>query len=390
MKYGKKFLGILLALVMCLGVLYPASVQAADVCFTAIDESVLKLTNEGMPVWYGGVLYAPYTTFNELDNGISKWSIQVSYSKTDNKVTVFDTRRFLEFDLKTGTCWDDLTGIAYSGGAIVRGGRPYLPVAVVCEHFGMTYSYREIDQGSLLRIMTDKVVIPDGRFADAAENVLNHRLKEYNQSQSGSTPAAPTTPTTGTTTPQTPVQPTPPENDQNVDTYLAFRCEDGEYMEAVLNILDNMRSKAMFFLTEELVESRSDLVMRILGSGNSVGLLAVGESAQESRELLAAGGQALAEQVFFAANAAFVPGEFREELEQEGWICWRSTLDLSPEDNSGANYFARRVLTQLGNRTRDTYLTLNVSANTVRILPTLLKNLDENGFELELPLETKL
>ena len=82
MKYGKKFLGILLALVMCLSVLCPASVQAADICFTAIDESVLKLTNESMPVWSGGVLYAPYTTFNELDNGISKWGIQPGVAAT--------------------------------------------------------------------------------------------------------------------------------------------------------------------------------------------------------------------------------------------------------------------------------------------------------------------
>ena len=384
MKYGKKFLGILLVLVMCLSVLTPTSVQAADICFTAIDESVLKLTNESMPVWSGGVLYAPYTTFNEIDNGISKWGIQVSYSKTTNKVTVFDTRRFLEFDLKTGTCWDDLTGIAYSGGAIVRGGRPYLPVGIVCEHFGMTYSYREIEQGSLLRIMTEKAVIADSRFLDAADNVLNHRLKEYNQSQAG------TTPSTGTTTPQNPNQNLPPESDQNVDTYLAFRCEDGEYLEAVLSLMDSMREKGMFFLTRELIETRGDLVMRILGSGNSVGILARADSAEETRALLNESRQALAQQVFFTTNVAHVPADFREELEQEGWICWNSTLDLTPEDNSGANYFARRTLTQLGNRTRDTYLSVNISANTVRILPTLLRSLDEKGFELELPLETRL
>ena len=384
MKYGKKFLGILLALVMCLSVLCPASVQAADICFTAIDESVLKLTNESMPVWSGGVLYAPYTTFNELDNGISKWGIQVSYSKNSNKVTVFDTRRFLEFDLKTGTCWDDLTGIAYSGGAIIRGGRPYLPVGIVCEHFDMTYSYREIEQGSLLRIMTDKAVIADSRFPDAADNVLDHRLREYNQTQSGGNPSG------GTAIPQNPSQNVPPENDQNVNTYLAFRCDDSEHLEAVLNIMDAMREKGMFFLTQELIETRSDLVMRILGSGNSVGILAQGESGEQIRMLLEQGRKALAEQVFFSTNVAFVPKEFREELEQEGWICWNSTLDLTAEDNSGSNYFARQTLTKLGNRTRDTYLSLNGSNNTVRILPTLLRNLDEKGFELELPLETRL
>lgn len=384
MKYGKKFLGAVLILAVCLSVLLPLPVRAADICFTAIDESVLKLTNESMPVWSGGVLYAPYTTFNESDNGISKWGIQTSYSKTGNKVTVFDTRRFLEFDLKTGTCWDDLTGIAYSGGAIVRGGRPYLPVGIVCEHFGLTYSYREIEQGSLLRIKTNKAVIPDSRFPDAADNVLNHRLKEYNQSQAGSTP------TTGTPVPQTPGQKPPVENDQSVNTYLAFRCEDAEHLEAVLLVMDGMREKGMFFLERELIETRSDLVMRLLGSGHSVGLLAWGESIEQVRSALEQGRSALAGQVFCATTVAFVDKQFREELEQDGWICWNSTLDLTPEDSAGANYFARRTLNQLGKRTRDTYLSLDVSANTVRVLSTLLRSLDEKGFKLELPLETKL
>lgn len=384
MKHGKKFLAAFLTLALCLTVLVPIPAEAADVCFTAIDDSVLKLTNENMPIWSGGVLYAPYTTFNEADNGIRNWNIQVSYSKNGNRVTVFDTRRFLEFDLRTGTCWDDLTGIAYSGGAVVRGGQPYLPVGIVCEHFDLSYSYREINQGDLLRIKTDEVVIQDRDFPDAAENVLNHRLREYNQSQ----PGVSSTSTPGGT--QQPSQNTKPENEQSVDTYLAFRCKDAEHLETVLNVLDGMREKGMFFLTRELIEGRSDLVLRILGSGNGVGLLAETDSIEQTRALLAAGERALAEQVFARATAVLVEKDLRGELEAEGWVCWNSTLDLTPDSASGANYFSNRVLNQLGNRTRDTYLTLDVSADTVRVLLTLLHRLEEEGFELELPLETKI
>lgn len=384
MKHGKKFLAAFLTLALCLSVLVPIPVRAADVCFTAIDDSVLKLTNENMPVWSGGILYAPYTTFNEADNGVRNWKIQVSYSRNSNKVTVFDTRRFLEFDLKSGSCWDELTGIAYSGGAIVRGGRPYLPVAIVCEHFELTYSYREIEQGALLRIKTEDVVIPDSRFPEAANNVLNLRLRDYNQSQpGGGTTATPS----GS---QKPSQDPTPENEQSVNTYLAFRCEDAEHLETVLTALDGVREKAMFFLTQELIETRSDLVMRILGSGSSVGLLAEAESIEQTRALLEAGNRALAEQVFARATAVLAAKEFRDPLEEEGWICWNSTLDMSPGSSSGANYFSNRVLNQLGNRTRDTYLTLDVSLDTARVLLTLLRRLEGEGFELELPLETRL
>jgi len=384
MKHGKKLLAAMLTLVLCLSVLVPMPVRAADVFFTAVDDTVMKLTNENMPIWSGGVLYAPYTTFNESDNGIRNWDIQVSYSKTGNRVTVFDTRRFLEFDLKTGTCWDDLTGIAYSGGAIVRGERPYLPVEIVCEHFGLTYSYREIEQGSLLRIKTDDVVIPDSRFAEAADNVLDLRLREYNQSQPGN--AAAFNPGTA----QQPGQPVQPENEQSVKTYLAFRCVDGEHLETVLAILDGMREKGMFFLTRELIETRGDLVLRILGSGSSVGLLAEAGTIEETRELLDVGSRALAEQVFARTTVVLAGQDFHAQLEEEGWVCWNSTLDLTPGDTVGANYFASRMLSRLGSRTRDTYLTMDLGADTARVLPVLMRRLDEEGFKLELPLETKI
>ncbi len=384
MKQGKKLLAVFLALALSLSVISAIPAQAAEVCFTAIDDSVLKLTNENMPIWSGGVLYAPYTTFNETDNGMSNWNIQVSYSKNNNKVTVFDTRRFLEFDLKTGTSWDDLSGVAYSGGAIVRGGRPYLPVGIVCDHFDMSYSYREIDQGALLRIKTEHVVITDRDFPDAAENVLNLRLREYNQSQPGWTPPA------APDNPQQPDQNPPPEHEHSVDTYIAFRCEDAERLEEILVIMEAMGKKGMYFLTDSAIRQRSDLVLRILGSGNSVGLLAPGEDMEQTRVLLSAGSEELAEQVFARTTVALVDKELREKVEQEGWVCWNSTLELTPTSTSGANYFSRRTITQLGNRTRDTYLTLDVSVDTVRILPTLLLRLDEEGFELGLPLETRL
>ena len=384
MRHGKQFLAAFLTLVLSLTVLCSVPVGAARVTFTAIDESVLKLTNENMPIWSAGVLYAPYTTFDEGSNGIANWEIQTSYSKSTGRITVFDTSRFLSFDLNTGVCWDELSGVAYSGGAIVRGGRPYLPVGIVCAHFGMSYSYREIEQGDLLRIKTDEAVISDSRFPDAASNVLNLRLREY---KGVSTPDPIPTPTPD---PQPPSPSTPPENEQDVDTYLAFRCDSGESLESILVVLGGMGEKGMFFLTADVVRTRGDLVMQLLGSGHSVGVLAQAESVEETERLLEQGSRALAQQAFYRPTAAFVSADFREELERDGWVCWNSTLDLEPGQSSGANYFANRVANQLGNRTRDTYLSLPASADTVRILPTLLRRLDDEGFELELPLETRI
>lgn len=379
MKLRNKILAAVVTLALCLTILCPMPVQAASVCFTAVNDRVLELTNEGMPVWSAGVLYAPATTFNQRDNGIVNWGIQTSYSRTNNTITVFDTRRFLVFDLRNGTCWDDLTGVAYSGGAIVRDGRPYLPVDIVCDHFDLSYSYREIEQGELLRIKSDEAVLSDNRFADAASNTLNLRLRDYNQSQGmGESTSAPA------------VTPEEPEQAYRVSAYLSFRCESADYLEAILSVLDTRNVNTMFFLTPELIVQRSDLVMQILGSGHSVGLLAQGETLEETRRILTEGNRVLGEQVFLRTTVALTLPEHRQALEEEGWICWKSTLDLTPGDNSGANYFTRRVLTQLDGRTGATYLALDADSNALRVLPTLLLRLAEEGFDLRVPLETRI
>lgn len=387
MKKGKNYLAWLLALVLCLSVLVPMPVRAADVCFTAINDRVLELTNDTMPIWSGGVLYAPHSTFDAASNGVF-WNLECSYNRNTNMITVFDIeqRLFLEFDLREGTCQDGLTGEDYDQGAILRGGRPYLPVGLICGFFDLTYSYRTIDQGKILRIRDDEAVLSDSKFLDAATNTLNSRLREYNQQNAVETPpAAPVTPST----PQPPVQ-QEPEDEQRVDTYLSFRCDSAELLEAILVILDSRNVYGMFFLTPELIEQRSDLVLWMQGAGHSVGLLAQGEGIDQVRAALEAGDRALASQVFSRTTVAYTDQAHRETLEQEGWICWNSTLDLTVGNSVGPTYFANRVIGQLGSRTSAAYLSMNVGENTVRVLATLLDRLEDEGFVLRVPLETRL
>jgi len=388
MKRGKKFWSAVLCAVFVLSILAPIPARAEGVCYTAINERVLQLSDDTMPIWSEDILYAPYTSFDEKVNGVP-WGIECSYNKNSGIITVYDidARSFLEFDLREGTCVDSLTGYEYRYGAILRSGRPYLPVKVVCTHFNLRYSYREIDQGSILRVKNNDVVLSDREFLEAAVNVLDLRLKEYNQSQS---PAAP--PPSQPVAPQEPSTPTqPPEVDTpRVDTYLALRCESEEFLSAILTVLNGREEKCMFFLAPEIAERRADLVIWMLGAGHSVGVLARAGSVEETRTILARGRKALADRVFFRAEAAMVHPDFQSVLEDEGWVCWSDTQELIPRDTDGANYFSRKVLAQLEGRTRVTYLSLTADANALRILPTLLNRLEEEGFALQLPLEYRL
>lgn len=384
MRPGKKLIAALVTLAICLTILIPMPARAAEITFTAINERVLALNADTMPIWSGDELYVPYTTFDATENGM-RWSISCSYARTSGMITVFDIdqRMFLEFDLREGTCHDGLTGEEFSPGAILRGSRPYLPVKVVCDYFDLDYSYREISQGNLLRIKNEDVVLSDSKFVDAATNALNLRLREYNQQNMVETPE---------TTPTVPDDPGQNREDEelSVDTYLAFRCEEAGQIANLLYMLESRGVHALFFVTPEVAQQRGDLILWMLGAGHSVGLLAQGETPEETGQILAQGSRALEQQAFLRTTVACVPEEQRDELEQEHWICWDGTLDLTPGDGDGPSYFARRTLGRLNGRTRTTYLSLSVNANTLRVLPTLLTQLEEAGYNLTLPLETRL
>lgn len=381
MKSGKKWFGLLLTLTILVGLLCPFSAQAAGVIFTALNDTVPPLSNEGMPVWSGGTLYVPHQTFNSNETGIDM-DIYTSYSRTENTVTVYDARHILVFDLDTGACWSDLTGETYPERAMVRNGQPYLPVRTVCSHFGMEYSYLDTKYGDLLRIKDENVVLPDNRFVEAASNLMERRLREYNQVPEPTVSVQPATPQYPT---QNEEQPGP-----EVETYLAFRCEQIEELENILTLLRSASVRAMFYLPPELLAQYPEQVLSLLGSGHSVGILAQGETAEETLSLLDQGSWALEELLCLRTTNALVPKAQMSVVEEQGWVCWESTLDLAPNDATGANYFARTTLARLEGRTWRTYLTLEANPNTVRVLLTLLRELKSESFDVRVPLETRI
>lgn len=379
MKKGKNWLVLLLALLLAASLL-PA--RAAGVIFTALNDTVPALSSDGMPVWSGGVLYVPYQTFNSNQSGVDM-DIYTSYSRSENTLTVYDARHILVFDLASGQGWDDLSDKTYTERSMVRNGQPYLPVKTVCEHFNLEYSYLSTKYGDLLRIKDENAVLGDTRFVEAASNLMERRLREYNQGPESLPPVQ--------TTPQQPQTPSREEEPgQEVESYLAFRCERGEEVTDILPQLRLQGVSAMFYLPPELLADRPELVLELLGSGHSVGILAWGESPEDTQDLLIQGRRAMEELICLRTTNALVPADHREAMAGQGWVCWNSTLDLAPGDATGANYFARTTLTRLEGRTRATYLTLEVNGNTVRVLHTLLRELEGAGFDLRTPLETRI
>lgn len=374
-----------LAVILCLALLLPLPVSAADLYFTALNDTVLPLTSDTMPAWSGGQLYVPYTVFDSSTNGGIDLGIYCSYNRdTGSLAFMYNISKILVFNVKTGICRDELTGEPYSAKAIMRNGRPYVPLSMVCSFFGLEWSYSSISQGYLVRIKSDSVVLSDAKFIDAAGELINRRLREYNQSLNPTPdPATPSTPSVK-----------PDNGDEapsaSVRTYLAFLCQSGCELSAVLDALDSQGKYALFLMTPQALRENSNLVRRILGTGHSLGILAEGDSLEETRALLEEGNQILGQTVYTRTTLARVPKDQRTALESEGWVCWNETLSLSPTDTVGGSTFASNTLRRLEGRTRTTYLTLPGSANTGRVLTALLRQLDNNNFVVSTPLETRL
>lgn len=381
MRKKRPVLPLVLAVILAVGMFQPMPAAAANLYFTGINDSVAPLTSSSMPYWSGGTLYVPYTVFDANQNGVGvSLGLYTSYNHRSHIVTIFNLKQMLVFDLERGTCRDDMTGAAYDARAVMRYGKPYVPLYVVCSVFGLEYSYNQlsyISQGYLVRIKSADAVLDDGLFIDRAQELINNRLRDYTQSLS---PAE--------TTPTVPVSPSgPPEVDgSNVATYLAFRCESADGLSAILNTLDGTGQYALFFLAPQVIEEEGGLVRRILGTGHSVGILAW----EGEKEALGRGRLALEELAHTRTTLAYVPDGARAGLEGQGWVCWKETLYLEPGDSVGGTAFAGTVLNRLGTRRRTVYLTLEGSGNTARVLPALLRQLSSNHYTVAVPVETRL
>ena len=381
MKKFRRLLCLPLIAALCLGLMVPLPAQAADIYFTSVNDRLLPLTADTMPTWSEGVLYVPYTVFDsratEANLGLSS-----SYSKGENQVTIYKLRQFLQFDLNNGTCRDGITGESYQAHAIMRNGIPYVPVGTVCRFFGLEYSYTTIAQGYLVRIKNDAVILSDSKFIDGASNLINRRLREYNQSIAPDTDPVPVIPPTVTEEEE--------EDPSDVRVYLAFRCQEREGLEEILDALDDAGVCALFLMTPQLLEEESALVRRMLASGHSVGLLAEGDSLEETRQLLLQGNEFLERTLCLRTTLTCVPKDQRSALEEEGWVCWSETMALAPTATVGVNTFAANTLNRLEKRTWDTYVTMEGDANAARVLPTLLRQMKNSHFVVSIPLETRL
>ena len=130
--------GLLCAGVLALGI--PAPSRALTL--TAVNDSILPLSDSTMPARLGGEIYVPYSVFSQLG---------VSASSSDGVLDLSANGETLSFSPAEGYVYDQNLN-SYSTPAYSMNGTTYVPVKLCCGKFGLSYSTLAVAGETVLRV----------------------------------------------------------------------------------------------------------------------------------------------------------------------------------------------------------------------------------------------
>ena len=357
----RRFLTFVLAIALLLG-LVPGQGQAAPIDWIylgAVNDRLLEeLTLDAMPFWSKGVFYVPSTFFEGRDTG-------VLYVRNDTLglAMLYDQQTDLRFDLKNNTIFDK-HGKTYSGQAIQRRGYVFLPLDLVCGHFGLTYTITETETAPLLRIKSSSAVLSDKTFVDAAAGQLLRRYNAYEKQAEEQS-----------ITPSDPIG----HSGHGQKIYLLVESQDPESTKAVLKDLGTVQ--AAFLLTAEQMKD-GDLVRGIVAGGHSLILLSRAEAPELLAEEIRQSRESLQESALIWLDRVWYEGEapVEETLRQLG--CTPVTARLDRRKWGVSTAAAARKLLQTVEKYRGD-LDIFLGADSLcGGLPELVSGLKKDGYRI--------
>lgn len=382
----KRICAALAAAVLLAALLVPLAATATGdtIYFTAVNDTLLPLSAESMPVYERGVLYVPYTVFDSSVTGVNLGVYYGQEQNVEQTLTLYTRQKMLIFNITRGIAVNQ-NGEEQGYSAVVRHGKVYVPVRRVCAFFGLDYSLLYTDYGQLIRIKNQNVSLSDAQFLDAAPASLEYRLEMYYAAQA--------TPSPSPSAAQPSPTPTPAPSDQPsaISVYLAFRCQ-GEATGELLDALEERNVPALLLFPPDALEEQAEQVRRAAASGHSVGFTLTGVEPSRQAEVLEEANRLLAD--ICCARARIVEltdgdRQSRAALEAAGWAVWQSNVSgtsLPGNRAAAANTLYQRITAY----DRTARVTLTDSLLIAEALPRLLVQLDGGGHTLRLATEANL
>ncbi len=356
----KRLSYFILALIMTLGniipITPPAVADETPAYFVGVNDVLLTLQASSLPIWEDRYICLPYTVFDSATIG-SRLGLSSSYQRSAGLVTIYNSQKSIVFDIAKGTCTDMSNNQVYHSRAVVRDGMPFIHMTIVCDVFGLSYSYHNISYGYLVRITSANASMTASQFIQHHSSSMERMLVAFRQGTAGTVATIPDTP-----------------------LCLGFTLteENLDFTEA----LETWKVKGLFFFTEEQLATRGDYLRKLYGTGHSIGIRLTSE--EDMEEELSRCLALLRAQTQSTTQVLLLPNQDSgAEFAEEGFVLWQGGTGTEVTSPS-------TVVQGLKQGSNMVYLTLPQEENTSDHWTDLMTQLGEKGFIPQIPTESIL
>ena len=339
----RRIIAIIIVFILFVPFVVTASADSSGLCFTATNDNLLELSY--MTAFVGGTTYIPAKVF-------STYGVYYSYFESKTTAELNNGTKQIFFDLSSGNSYDSFNE-TYSVSAVFKNGQVYVPVAWVCNYFGLGYSYINGNgYGDIVRLKNGKEVLSDSKFLEAATNLMRNRYNEY----------------FGNVEPVTPVPTQTPTDDTEIGKASVSLCFIGLPSEKMLDSFDNYAFKACFFITAEEAAKAPDTIRRMCGSGHSIGIycgISPDNEVQAAEEIIFEAAQV---RPTLITSPAIISQSCLLYADANGYAYFSPAIEIPANTKNSAN-----IISKLEAVKGYTSLSITVTADTENYLPYLLQ-----------------
>lgn len=372
----KKILALICAVALTLSLLVVPSLASNSLFFLSLNDTLTPQSAQTTPIQHSGWVYVPVTAFNNRVTGIN---FGVYYGFTDNNESLIFynlSGKTMTFNLVDGTAAATGGDPPVPGKVVRQNGTYYVPAYAICRYFGLSYSFCTTDYGPLLRIKDGSAVLSDSLFISSASSMMRSRYNSY-YNQSDSPP-----PSTPSTTPNVEMPQVTKENAPKFSLYVGLRASQGTDVTASLNALANVNATAVVFFPSDTLAASADQIRQAAGRGHKVGLIPVGDTAEERLQSVQKGedllSRILRQETWFVLSSD-------QELVDAGYLCWSPGLTANVNGNATQIY---EGIVDYGDGGKDGRVLLD-SRISSSILAGVLNQLAQDGDTFLIPRETR-
>lgn len=372
----KKILALVCAVALTLSLLVVPTSASSSLFFLSLNDTLTPQSAQTTPIQHSGWVYVPVTAFNNRVTGIN---FGVYYGFTDNNESLIFynlSGKTMTFNLVDGTAAATGGDPPVPGKVVRQNGTYYVPAYAICRYFGLSYSFCTTDYGPLLRIKDGSAVLSDSLFISSASSMMRGRYNSY-YNQSGSPP-----PSTPSTTPNVEVPQVTEENAPKFSLYVGLRASQGTDVTAALNALANVNATAVVFFPADTLAASADQIRQAAGRGHKVGLIPMGDTAEERLRSVQKGedllSRILRQETWFVLSSD-------QELANAGYLCWSPGL-TAKVSGSATQVYESIVDYGEGQKNGRVLLDSRISGP---ILAGVLRQLAQDGDTFLVPRETK-